>query len=596
MSDYVTKLDPKHGDTPATLQTSTVQAGVGSAIGALLELKLVGEIKGRFFVARYQRGYRWGMIEVKRLLDDIWDSKGKDYCLQPVVVKHRLNNEWELVDGQQRLTTLYLIFRYMQLEGLKKYGPPYSITYETRPNSETYLQELDASQSKINIDFFHLYKAYDCIRNWFEDHGDSDQQRQHVADKFYGFLFESVRVIWYEAPPELDSTKLFTRLNIGRIPLTDAELVKALLLSDDSDDRAQELALQWDGFERDLRSPDIWSFVSDKKPDECPTRIDLLLDAIAGDPTERQRALFYTFDELRKKIESSSRKKVWEMVTDKHGLLMGWYENRDLYHKIGYLVAIGEPFADLVALAENSTKKGFDSQLDQLIRDKLKLTPAAVAELSYDNKTDKRKCEQILLLMNVETVRRIKESSERYPFHAHHSGAWSLEHIHAQHAEGLTKVEQWQEWLRLHREALVDLPIAKERRNAMLARIDSVIDKVDRLNFPQLASEVTELFTLEGDAQSMHSISNLALLSSGDNSALGKAVFEVKRRLILERDRKGSYIPICTRHVFLKYYTDANAQQIHFWGPQDRESYLQAMISQERGVIASYLQPEERQS
>lgn len=75
---------------------------VDPAAAALLELKLVGDIAGRFFVARYQRGYRWGEPEVRRLLQDIWDSKGAPYSLQPVVVKRLREGEWELVDGQQR--------------------------------------------------------------------------------------------------------------------------------------------------------------------------------------------------------------------------------------------------------------------------------------------------------------------------------------------------------------------------------------------------------------------------------------------------------------------------------------------------------------
>lgn len=54
-------------------------------------------------------------------------------------------------------------------------------------------------------------------------------------------------------------------------------------------------------------------------------------------------------------------------------------------------------------------------------------------------------------------------------------------------------------------------------------------------------------------------------------------MFEVKRREIIARDRAGAYIPVCTRNVFLKYYTDPLGQQNHFWGAADRESYLAAM-------------------
>ncbi len=73
---------------------------------------LVGEIVGQFFVPGYQRGYRWGREEVTRLLDDISESSGRKYFLQPVVAKRRDDGKWELVDGQQRLTTLLRVIRY----------------------------------------------------------------------------------------------------------------------------------------------------------------------------------------------------------------------------------------------------------------------------------------------------------------------------------------------------------------------------------------------------------------------------------------------------------------------------------------------------
>ena len=64
----------------------------------------------------------------------------------------------------------------------------------------------------------------------------------------------------------------------------------------------------------------------------------------------------------------------------------------------------------------------------------------------------------------------------------------------------------------------------------------------------------------------------------------------MKRRKFLELDRAGAYIPICTRRVFLKYYTDAGDQQIHLWSVQDRECYMQAMMSPAGGVL-KYLTP-----
>ena len=74
---------------------------------------------------------------------------------------------------------------------------------------------------------------------------------------------------------------MFTRLNVGRIPLTDAELVKALLLTRASElKREREIAAQWDTIERDLRVPELWAFVTGR-PSQEATHITLLLDTLA---------------------------------------------------------------------------------------------------------------------------------------------------------------------------------------------------------------------------------------------------------------------------------------------------------------------------
>lgn len=571
---------------------------------AVLELMHVGDIEGRFFVARYQRGYRWGPDEVRRLLDDLWENREHDYSLQPVVVKRR-GEEWELVDGQQRLTTLYLLLRYMELQGLQNVGPMYELHYETRPDSGTYLRHPEDGAHEENIDFFHIHRAWGCIRDWFEHLNPG--KRQHVANKLYDALFEKVSVIWYEADASLDATELFTRLNVGRIPLTDAELVKAQLLSAIADrDRGlirSELAAHWDRIEADLRDPDVWAFVTTAPQDDYPTRITLLLDTLAdqlgGRPEGHSRPRSYTFDVIRRQVEQSDYEKVWEQVVDLHALVMGWFADRSLYHKVGYLVATGEDFAGLVQLARGSTKSAFEGQLDALIRCRIDLTESQARDLAYDVNYDA--CSRILLLMNVETVRRMMDSSERYPFRRHRSRvagddlSWSIEHIHAQHTEGLTKAEQWRTWLELHRDALVELPARDtEARDALVRRIDDSIAEIERATFEALAREVSSFFDDIDDAgrEPVHHISNLALLPSGANSKLNNAAFEVKRRRILELDKEGSFIPACTRHIFLKYYSRTTSQQAHFWSRQDRESYLEAMLAPGDGLVSDYLKPE----
>lgn len=550
---------------------------------ALLATKMVGDLEGHFFVPDYQRGYRWGEPEVRRLLDDVKASGADPYFLQPVVVKSRDDGKWELIDGQQRLTTLFLILQYIQRNALPTARPRYTLEYQTRKTSQAYLSELRPEEQDKNIDFFHIFKAYECIRDWFE-HQDNPLQ---AAIDFYTATSKSLQVIWYEAPVGLEDPKeLFRRLNVGRIPLTDAELVKALLLSriralSGHTDRAHQVAAQWDVIERDLRNPDLWAFVTRKSQDEA-THIDLLLDYLADEmarPPTGPRPRFHTFETLRQAIEISP-KDVWDDIQDLHSLLLGWYEDRTFYHWIGYLVATGERFGSIVSLARGLTKSQLADALESRIRRGLARTEDQVKELSYPSE----KCADVLLLMNVEAVRSRTTSSERYSFREHASGSWSLEHIHAQNAELLRTADQWSEWLRRHRDALVSFPtIDPSERDGLVEDIDAALEAstLTEGRFRSIEQRVVRTFSvgdLDGDDE-LHSISNLALLSSGANSALSNSVFEVKRRAILRLDKTGAYIPTCTRNVFLKYYTESNAQQIHFWGPQDRDGYMSAMLN-----------------
>ena len=131
-----------------------------------LETKLVGDIKGNFYVSSYQRGYRWEETEVVRLLDDIYSTEGKrNYCLQPVVVRKN-SDRYELIDGQQRLTTIYLIYRFMNEESFGFIDEPrFTLSYETREKSEDFLKSIDESRKEENIDFWFLCVAYESIKN-----------------------------------------------------------------------------------------------------------------------------------------------------------------------------------------------------------------------------------------------------------------------------------------------------------------------------------------------------------------------------------------------------------------------------------------------
>ena len=145
-----------------------------------LDLIAINSLLGeKFFVPHYQRGYRWTKKEVKALLEDILQffidnqnsPKEAFYCLQPLVVT-KSNDNWILVDGQQRLTTIFLILSSLE-EGMKFLEKEkYSLSYATRPNSEDFLnriKEVKEEEKLKNIDFYHMWEAFQAIVEWFSE-------------------------------------------------------------------------------------------------------------------------------------------------------------------------------------------------------------------------------------------------------------------------------------------------------------------------------------------------------------------------------------------------------------------------------------------
>lgn len=567
---------------------------------ATLEPRLVmrGEedepfVAGEFFVAAYQRGYRWGRDEVRQLLEDIKAHARNaekrralptDYYLQPIVVLKRADGTWELVDGQQRLTTLFLITKYVATK-FSDAKVDYWLTYETRDGSRDYLDTLDPDRRDENIDFHHIARAYDAIVDWFGEQASAGQ----AAIDIHSALSKWVRVIWYEAPEGTDPNELFTRLNRDRIPLTDSELIKALVLShsgaaDGKPARQQEIAAQWDGFERDLREEEFWAFLT-RSTTRKPTHIDFLFESMTPHAGLRERPRYWTFGKVQEDIAIRGAAEFWRDVVERHGLLTGWFRDRDLYHRIGYLVQVGDSIQDLIDTSRTRSHSSFRKALVHRTQQRLNLTGDGVSNLRYGK--DNSKCANVLLLMNVETVLASKDKGSRFSFHAY-VDTWSLEHIHAQNPEAFGKETERRDWLRAHRKKIQETDWSAgerstvdelvERMNAHLALAEG---KTDDTGFDDVFRSVLALFSAPGAELAdgdLHRLGNLALLQRDFNSKLNNAVFALKREQVIALDEAGAYLLPCTRNVFLKYYTASADQQLSLWGPQDQDAYYAKLI------------------
>lgn len=569
--------------------------------------KMVGKIEGEFYVPSYQRGYRWDEMQVKALLDDIDQINGDPYCLQPVVVRKDEHGRYELIDGQQRLTTIYIIYKYIKTI-FSAVSIKYSLTYETRNENANFFNNIDdESIADTNIDFFFIHKAYCTVRQWFEAKGTT--KSLYIATDFLKRFENQIRVIWYELQDgsEADAIALFTRLNIGRIPLTNAELVKALFLCSSNyvsqtdpqnTDRRLEISLQWDTIEGELHDENFWYFLTTKGACEYSTKIELLFDFFANKP-ENTRDQFYTFLYFNEQKRHNSKKELWDDVLSYYSRLKEWYKNDTLYHKIGYLVASKySTINKLMEATKGKRKSEMNNYLDCAIKDSINCNKP-YGELTYNN--DYNTITNILLLFNVTSLMKTAMGS-RFPFKSFNNvgkDCWTLEHIHAQHSLNLNTQEKWKEWLRLHLQSIVSLKTSmadiakKEEVEELIKNIEKSLqdDKLKDTTFNDLSDQVIDILSKKGEStEYVHSLSNMALLQKSKNSELNNSLFDVKRRKIIEMDSQGQFIPYCTKMVFMKYYSaeSQDGMSFHFWGESDRIAYIGKMNE----VLRPYLKEE----
>ncbi len=602
----------------------------------------------KFFIPDFQRGYRWEDKQVTDLLADIWEFADKKpdgfYCLQPIVVKKctaivmqenhlDADSEWyEVIDGQQRLTTirilLYFYYHYAFGDDPDYLHTLFTIRYQTRHNSEKYLSSGIANGiEKEDVDSFHMSSAYQTMIKWFSGDGQKEyESRPKKRDShFWDVVFaekterKSIQFIWYEINEGTNSEDLFERLNKGKIPLTNAELIKAMFLNSSSFSncsdsekiaRQSEIAKQWDIMEHRLNDEKFWAFVSNDPISSYATKIEFLFENIRL-PIENPNDRLATYLKFNAEYckNRSALWTLWEKVEDCYLALNYWYEDKELYHKIGFLIAEGCKISDFVDLKRKSTKKDFTDEIDKLIRG---ILPGDITNLKYDKPSDKEKLQTLLFFYNVETSRLSQNPYDFYPFMQHKQMGWTLEHIHAQQSDGFNENDKnaWIAWLSDHQAVLTDLVAKYTEGTEIHSRLKSITQEIQsylspekrELNFTLFKSIVDNVLVVcklisketpqEPQPPQLHDISNMALLGGIENTKLTNSIFEVKRREIIKMDREGDFIPICTRRVFLKYYSndteeDDRDEVVHyfFWSSTDRKQYLDDI----KKVVGPYL-------
>lgn len=557
-----------------------------------LELKTVNELRDfSFYIPKYQRGYRWSSNEILDLLNDIYEFKPKQientdrktwYCLQPIVIKKIEGLKYEVIDGQQRLTSIYLILYYLNQYLSEDFREKlFELDYETRKDSTTFLQNLSFSGSEENekiIDYYYISNAYITIRDWFVNQGSSFNRNEFESN----FKFNT-KVIWFESY-ESDSVEIFTRINIGKIPLTNSELIKALFLNSSNFNydneklklRQLEIASEWDIIEQSLQRDKFWYFLTGNK--KSTNRIEFIFDLMNDIPDRDDKYSTFRFFNNRFKGKNKEAIEVnWAEIKKRFQRFNEWYDERELYHKIGYLISVNFiNIKDLYNSSTEMTKSQFKVYLDKLI--KRSVEGINLDELQYYDKESVRKT---LLLYNILTMLKSDKDNSYFPFDLYKNEKWDIEHITSIKNDMPEKNRK--DWLS---DAKVFIDPTIDTESILINRINDFkeSDFDDDENFKSLYEEIINHFNYNIKDEDLNDISNLTLLDSETNRSYKNAVFPIKRKTIIERDKQGVFIPLCTKNVFLKYFSEY-PPKISFWTQEDRENYDKDLES----VLSEYL-------
>lgn len=612
-----------------------------------LSVKYIVSKYKKFNVPSLQRTYRWGEKEITLLLNDLYefyntneDSTNDFYPLQPLILKKSNKNDdtWNVLDGQQRLTTIKLIASFLEMD--KDYC--LDISYDTREKTKDFLDNISNKKEEdvgTSMELYYIFHAYEVIKAWFQ----KKEGRKFVEDKkrknaIKNVLFEKerTRFVVQEMNIDDDEAKTFQNINQGRIPLSCSELIKALFLghifennkidnscrfvySSDgyglfipidpikerqSLTRLQNIiAKEWDDIETVLMHDEFYSFVCPEK-DRSINRMDFLFEVVCGNEKYKKYKTDDPFNAIYERIKDDKNANIvdtishcWNEVVKCFNRMQKLYYDFDAYHLVGFCIC------EDIGISEDFYKYcNEDEKLDEFkTAIRVKIKGKVLSGLKTDDldewlkglryKENKDQIKEILLLHNLQSY---SYEKIRFPFNLYDGGKnYDIEHIHATAEEKADKKSRY-EWFKTNysnikrtKEKLID--------SNLITLFNSFEDeeaygqkKLDKFKNDKEFNKLREIMIKDNldnekeDLSKDDGIKNLCLLDSTTNRTYKNSLFITKREMILkkakgEMDKEDYVYPLllCTERIFLKFYSNVDSDDnLNFWTKNNREAYF----------------------
>lgn len=581
-----------------------------------------------------QRGYKWTPSNVKELISDLWEfinapSNKRVYCLQPLaVVPITEKKKYSVLDGQQRLTTLFLLYKYLTGHN------PYTMEFVRDFNDDTtvvnrwkFLSNVsDEKSEKLadgQIDLFYIHRAYQTISECFESLPNDvfttygELKTENLKNQFVELLdgkgSKSVQVIWYEVP-EKKSYETFRNLNSGKISLTNTELIKALLLNRVSGLPKKELdeaAAVFELIEQQIQNDRFWYMFNATEPRTGQTRMDFLFNLVAECTLrDYETDSRWSFRNIFSKPEKGSLSSKWKQVRHTFLRLKDMYEDIYCYHYIGFLTYSDtinsnanslNRTRELLELSREVSHSEFVSRLKKKIKSILTKNHTSVKEYTYYS--DSKDLRLLFVMHNVETLLqryttlhddellKLETGFERFPFELLHRQKWDIEHIASNTDSDFKNSADRDSWLKSIKADLKDKypseeEVRKMENTYMETKKKEDFDKLYKIIMTKCDEYIDDAITdNDKDGKDKMQVGNLTLLDSHTNRSYHNALFPRKRRYIIvangledntndfDKGITKVYIPPCTLSVFTKAYNKGNNLSLNAWTQKDADAY-----------------------
>lgn len=612
-----------------------------------------------FLIAAYQRGYKWEAGEpdateelregdglprqVDKLLTDLWrafEARPKfgavlpDYFLQFITLKAVAATgtaALEVVDGQQRLTTLSLLFAVIRHLLADKTGEFDFIEASTSPGSSSsgkldyavraqFLAEFVYQGRIVRLvepatweaflaaaaqtpgfdrdqqDVYYLYRAARRMQGFLQaptHRGRLAEFGRYVAD--HGRLLANV-----VAEEETSSEELFSNLNRNRVLLTEPELIKGLLLTYASRQgphaaysfrELQELrgtqGRQWDELARWLNQESVTIVYGWTPKTALWHALRLAALRLTAQQVEwhafarnlapnaaGQSGLFELFERLVRTGEAAtSAAACFAELRLVVNLLRDWHGDPQTYNLLGALreckgISSKNEILPHLTAAAQLARESPAHYLQRRLR-QLPCLAADLKTLSYDEEKEKAQLFDLLLLLNIFPEEQ-RWTPQPFNFVRFAREAWSLEHVFPQNPP-------WPADGPPTLPERAQLQLLGERNEAPSPAL------AELLQASELTAEQAEQLRtqVQLSAALLHGAGNLTLLPRNTNSSFGNKSFAAKRQLLIEWVRAGSFVPPHTFGVFSKLVLP-EARDLLAWTKADIREHADYLSQQQQ--------------